>query len=374
VARPPKLRLALLLLAVLLAHLVGMEWLARKREKLAALPQMPPPMYTRLLKPVEPPPVLVAAKPEAPAPRPRRRPAAVPPQPVASQPQVAASAPEVVVAERAPEPPPPEPQAVVPEPPALVPDPPAPEPPAIAAASPASAPASAAAATPAAAAASAAMAAWPADTRLSYRLGGIYLGGPLFGDARVFWQREGEKYQVRLDAAVKVLGRTVISQTLASQGEVTPQGLLPRAYEETRPGKRRGAQFGDEVLQLENGKTAPRPPGLQDTASQFVELGHRFATGREKLEVGSTVTFWMARPGAVDQWTYDVVGREMVQTPHMGDVEAFHLKPRPIANPRGNITAEMWFAPSLQYLPVRIKVVMGADAYMDLVVEKIEQR
>ena len=34
----------------------------------------------------------------------------------------------------------------------------------------------------------------------------------------------------------------------------------------------------------------------------------------------------------------------------------------------------MWFAPSLQYLPVRIRVNMGESTYVDLMVEKIEQR
>jgi hypothetical protein len=58
----------------------------------------------------------------------------------------------------------------------------------------------------------------------------------------------------------------------------------------------------------------------------------------------------------------------------MGDLDTFHLKPRPIANPRGNFTAEMWFAPSLQYLPVRIKVIMGSEAFLDLTVDRIEQR
>jgi hypothetical protein len=113
---------------------------------------------------------------------------------------------------------------------------------------------------------------------------------------------------------------------------------------------------------------------VQDTASQFVELSHRFATGRDVLEVGRSVTVWLARPGAVDQWTYDIVEREMLRTPQLGVVEAFHLKPRPIANPRGNITVEMWFAPSLQYLPVRVKVVMGNEAWLDLLVDRIEQR
>ena len=133
---------------------------------------------------------------------------------------------------------------------------------------------------------------------------------------------------------------------LTSQGEVAAQGLLPRAYEELRRSGPRGVRLGDDTITLTDGRGVPRPPGVQDTASQFVELSHRFATGQDALEVGRSVSFWMARPGGVDLWTYDIVDREMLQTPQLGAVDAFHLKPRPIANPRGNITAEMWFAPT----------------------------
>jgi hypothetical protein len=210
---------------------------------------------------------------------------------------------------------------------------------------------------------------WPTDTRLNYRLGGSFRG-PLFGDARVQWQREGDRYQVRLDIRIQVFG----TQVLTSQGEVTPEGLVPRAYEELRPGKRRTARIGDEVVTLDNGRTLPRPPGVQDTASQFVELTHRFATGRERLEVGRTVAVWLARPGGVDRWIYDIVAKEILQTPTLGPIEAFHLKPRPIPQARGNIMAEMWFAPNLLYLPVRIKVTMGDEAWLDLLVDHIEQK
>jgi hypothetical protein len=55
-------------------------------------------------------------------------------------------------------------------------------------------------------------------------------------------------------------------------------------------------------------------------------------------------------------------------------VQAFHLTPRPQASPRGSMVAEMWFAPSLQYLPVRIKLTLDKDAHLDLKVQKIEQR
>lgn len=326
-ARPARLIAWLLPGLVLVAHLAAVEWMARQREGRSALPPMSPVLYTRLLQPVVATPVPAVAAPAAPAPR-RQRARVVPAAPAV----VEAPAVEPVA--------PPEPVA-------------APEPAPVEAAVPAAD----------------ALATWPADTRLTYRLEGQYRGGPVYGDARVHWQREGDRYQARLDLAVRFFG----SVRMTSEGEATPQGLVPRAFEEVRPGQRRVARFGAQVVALERGRRTLRPPGLQDTVSQFVELAHRFATGRAALEVGRSVSFPMARPDGVDDWTYDVVASELLQTPELGAVEAFHLKPRPLADPRGDITAEMWFAPSLQYLPVRIQVLLGDGAFIDLVVETIEQ-
>lgn len=350
--RRPALRLALLGALVLVGHFVSLEWLGRQADRISGMPEMAPTMYTRLLQPAAPPPVVASPEQAQPLPRARIAPR---PKPPASAPEPAETAEPAPVAEPVVEP--------APAPALAEAAPPAAAEPVAAASAPAS-PASAATA-----AESGALDSWPVDTRLSYELRGEWRG-PLYGDARVQWQRDQDKYQVRMDVRIQVFG----TQVFTSQGEVTPQGLLPRAYEELRPGKRRAAQFGDEILMLENGKTAKRPPGVQDTASQFVELTHRFATGKEVLEVGRSVTIWLARPGSVDQWTYDIVAKEILRTPKLGDIEAFHLKPRPIANPRGNITAEMWFAPSLLYLPVKIRVTMGNEAHLDLLVDHIEQR
>ncbi|HRN77002.1 DUF3108 domain-containing protein, partial [Ottowia sp.] len=117
-----------------------------------------------------------------------------------------------------------------------------------------------------------------------------------------------------------------------------------------------------------------RPASVQDTASQFVELGHRFSSGQVKLEPGAQVHFSMARPGGIDDWVYDVISEETLHLPRLGPVQALHLKPRPLAKPRGPITAEIWYAPSLQYLPVRIRINQGPDTYIDLIVETVEQR
>jgi Protein of unknown function (DUF3108) len=210
---------------------------------------------------------------------------------------------------------------------------------------------------------------WPPDTRLTYLLTGNYRG-ELSGGAQVQWQRKESKYQVRLD--LKLSGFTVVS--LTSQGDVSDAGLQVRSYEEDQViGATRRIGFAGDYVQFQDGTQLPRPPAVQDTASQFVELGHRFASGREVLKAGAVVNVWLARPGGMDLWIYDVLEEELLPSTEFGPIAAFHLVPRPLAKPRGPITAEMWFAPRLQYLPVRVKITLGDGNFVNLMVEKIEQ-
>jgi hypothetical protein len=383
VARPATLSRWLLLGLVLVLHFVVLDWFAREREEQELLIKpMAEPMYTRLLKPTEPPPIVAQAE-TPPPPKPKAKPKGVriikprtkasapkpvpepEPQPeVAQAPQEAASAPEAAASA-------PEQVASAAEPAASAPVAAASAPAAVASAPVAAASAPAVAASGPPANPFVAQSDWPSDTKLSYELGGVLYGGPLYGDARVEWQREGTRYQVRLDLDVKYFTNFV----MMSQGEVTDAGLQPQAYQEYRPGRKvRAMKFGEDSVALDNGKTVPRPPGLQDSVSQFVDLAHRFSTGRESLEVGHVVPLPLGRPGGVDNWVYDVVARETVHTTQLGDVDAYHLKPRPLDKPRGDITADIWFAPSLQYLPVKIRISMGTSHYLDLVVDHIEQR
>lgn len=334
---------------VLAGHALVLDWLAHRWREQPPMRLMAEPLYTRMIT-VAPPPAAPRAAVPAPSAGPALRAGAT----------VASSQPAVQT-----------PTAPVPEPTVAVPSPTAALPPSGATPEPlpAAPPAEQAAAPVTPAPPVDPLAGWPGDTRLSYVLTGWYRG-ELQGDARVQWQRQAGRYQVRVDIDIN----TFISLSMTSQGQVTPQGLRPSAYEEARRGRMRAVRMNDAEVALEDGRRLPRPDGLQDTASQFVDLAYRFAHQLQPLQTGGQVSFWMARPGAVDLWTYDVVQDVVLQTPRLGAVQAFHLKPRPIANPRGNITAEMWFAPGLQYLPVRIRINQGSDVHLDLLVDKIEQR
>lgn len=213
---------------------------------------------------------------------------------------------------------------------------------------------------------------WPGDTRLSYKLGG-YMRGELFGSGTVQWTRDAqnaEKYQVRI--AINIGGFANVS--LTSQGRVSAATLLPDAYEEQMPNGRRHLKLDASEVVLMDGRRYARPDDVQDTASQFVELGHRFNTGRAQLVEGGNVSVWLARPGGLDEWVYDIQAPETLYLPIMGAVQVYHLKPRALARPRGTITAEMWFAPSLQNLPVRIRITLNPETFVDLALDKIEQR
>ena len=362
------------LAVVLLLHALAVAFFSQFLQAPSLLAHMTAPMYTRTISVQAPAPEPAAqapmaeAAPERPTARietpqqAARRKAARPPPPRATASQAQA-------ATERPAPAPPEaPEAAASQAVAAAPaaEPAGPVDGASAALAAASAPAPTQAA--ASAAAPTYLAQWPADTRLTYRLGGNYRG-ELHGSAQVLWQREGTRYQ----ASVQIDLGLLLSMRFTSQGEITEQGLAPEVYEEQVRQRRRGVRIGEDV-RLNNGERVPRPQDVQDTASQFVEMGHRFATDPAALQAGSEIRLWLARPGGVDQWTYDVVGEDTLHLPRLGAVPAYHLKPRPLDKPRGPISAEIWIAPTLQYLPVRIRLTQGPDTYMDLMVETIEQQ
>lgn len=315
--------------------------------------------FVKELVPTTPPtaPALSApAVPKPPRRKPRtvREPSVAPPEPPASSPEPPA---ERVVAELQPEielAPPPVPSAAA-------------SAPSVAVASESMSPTapSAAASVPGVGAF-----AWPPSTRLTYTLLGNYRG-EVHGHARVQWVRRGERYQVHLDVFIGPSFAPLISRRMTSDGRLSDDGLAPERYEEVTKLPFQAARqvrmtFEPGVVTLSGGQNRDALPGVQDTASQFVHLAWLFTARPHELRVGNAITVPLALPRRMDTWIYDVVAQESLPTP-VGLVEAFHLKPRRAdTRPKGELSAEMWIAPSLQYLPVRIRMQQDADTYADL--------
>jgi hypothetical protein len=341
-------------LAVLALHLLLGREVQRIEEGWAhdGPPPMPPRMQVEFVREMTmQPPVTVRMLPKPPAPKPKPKPL---PREVATAAVALAASQPASAPESTPEPPPPErvaeapsalaeaasPVAAAPAPPR---DEPGPE--------------------------------WPLSTRLAYQLTGNYRG-PVYGQAQVEWLRKGSHYQVNLDVGVGPSFAPFVTRRMSSQGELTPQGIAPQRYDEetkfilSEP-RRAGVLFQPGEVQLGNGRRQPVSPGAQDSASQFVQLTWLFMTGHEALQAGRVVQFPLVLPRRQYAWAYEVLGEEVLATP-MGPVASWHIRPTAATRAlvdAGDLVAEVWLAPSLQYLPVRLVIRQDEQTYIDMMLK-----
>jgi hypothetical protein len=214
---------------------------------------------------------------------------------------------------------------------------------------------------------------WPASTRVTYNLSGNYRG-EVTGSAQVEWIRVGLKYEVHLDFIVGPEFAPIIHRKMTSSGDLGPDGLTPVRYDEEtdvafQNRRRVTLRFEDTEIVLANGERKERWRGVQDTASQFVQLTYLFTLHPELLRPGNSVEVPLALARSVSRWHYDVIGEMELQTP-FGAISAVHLKPRRDVVKPGDLTAEIWFSPQLRYLPVRIRVEQDPQTWVDLVIAR----
>jgi len=364
---------AAVVVAVVLMHGAVTRELAVRMSELDpahAMPQRIAVSFTRTIEPTAPTPVAAAAAPPRAAPVAPRAPRRV--ARVASATEVVASAPEsaAVAAARAASEAAAQSDAVAQAMPVPHVDP------TTTATSPARPPEAASSPTLASAGSSAQGSAppfeWPASTRVSYVLTGNYRG-EVSGQAQVEWIRLDDRYQVNLDLLVGPEFAPLITRRMTSEGSIAASGLVPARYDEDtqvvfRERRRISVGFEPDAVVLADGQRRERLEGVQDTASQFIQLTYLFSTRPELLRVGSTIAFPLALPRTMDRWTYDVVEEQSLVTP-FGRLQAFHLKPRPRGQRKANeLSAEMWIAPDLRYLPVRIRIEQDAATFIDLMI------
>ena len=228
------------------------------------------------------------------------------------------------------------------------------------------------ASTPAASAATNAFA-WPTATRVSYFLNG-YWRGDLNGRAEVEWIRVDERYQVNVVLSAGPEFAPLFSRTMTSEGRIDESGLVPDRYDEDtkvmfRDRRRVSVLFAPDSVTLANGQQRERLAGVQDTASQFIQFTWMFGSQPERLRVGNSFEFPLALPRSMNRWTYDVAEEETLYT-SFGNLATFHLKPRRAVRKPGEWLVEMWFAPELRFLPVRIHIEQDAGTFVDLMIAK----
>lgn len=285
------------------------------------------------------------ATPSTPRPHPKsvapKAPAAAPePEPIQSAPAVAAA------------PPPAEPSS----------PPPASEPVQVAAAPAEAPPTPALSDTPVAAAPSASpdadagppppSAMPPGSVNLTYDVTGKSKGISYNADARLSWQHSGTRYTAELEISAFLLG----SRVRTSTGRVGPQGLEPERFGDRRRSNEKAAHFdhaGQRIRYSNNAPDTPLLPGAQDQLSVFLQLAALMQARPDAYPAGRSIQLQVAGTGNAELWTF-LVGPEEALTLPAGSMNTRRLT-RPPRREYDN-TVEIWLAPALQHLPVRIRI------------------
>lgn len=318
-----------LLLPVLLALLIHLLVLLLVNPRPA--PVAPTTILRTLIYDAPPEPVTAA-----PAPRPRAAPTRRP-RPVAApeQPAAVSDAPGAAPAPAAAEPPP--------------------------AVEPAAAPVPAAAASAAAAPPPVAVqAVIPGSLRLKYTLRGELSSLSYQASGELLWAHDGQNYEARMEVGAFLLG----SRVQHSRGRITPAGLQPLRFAD-RVRQDRVAEFDHAQQQIRFSEGAPPvalPPDAQDQLSVFMQLGSLISTTPQHYPRGTAITLPAVGVYGPESWSVVVEGEETLSLPG-GELRTLKLSRAPTRadEPR----AEIWLAPALGWLPVRIRLSQENGDFID---------
>lgn len=152
-----------------------------------------------------------------------------------------------------------------------------------------------------------------------------------------------------------------------SSGEVTREGLRPLRFEGRRNNTLATADFdwkAGKLLLAHDGlnQALPLPPATQDRLSSMYHFMHLMQSKPRSVE------FAMTNGRKLDKYRYEVVPDVAVDTP-LRRYNTLHLVKQREA---GDTQAEVWLAPELHYLPVKVFVVENDNVRYEQVVTRVE--
>ncbi len=206
----------------------------------------------------------------------------------------------------------------------------------------------------------------PGSAQLQYKVVGTSKGLNYFADAELNWRNTGSQY----DATMKVSALFVGSRSMTSSGAVTPTGLAPIRFADKYKSEL-AAHFDADKGKVSFSANTPDVPwmeGTQDRVSVFLQLGGMLAAGPggaaepAGFAVGSSITLYTVGPRDADTWTFLVEATEQLSLPG-GDMATLKLTRKPRREYDQKV--EIWYAPSLGYLPVRNRITQANGDFVD---------
>jgi hypothetical protein len=208
----------------------------------------------------------------------------------------------------------------------------------------------------------------PAPIFLKYQVLGMSKQMNYSAWAEFSWQHDGQRYDSKLEVGAFLLG----SRSQTSQGTLGAEGLMPQRF---------GDKFRTEVashFQRDKGvvsfsNNAPEVPllkGAQDRLSVVMQIAALLSADPERYPVGTMLSFQTVATRDAEVWLFLVEKAETLQLPY-GEVSTIKINRKP--RKEFDQTIELWFAPSIDYLPVRLRVTNANGDFVDQQLRKVEK-
>ena len=202
---------------------------------------------------------------------------------------------------------------------------------------------------------------FPPPLHLKYTIRGEIKGFPAYLKGDLQWKQDGKTYDARLEISHFLLG----SRIQTSRGELGPQGLEPVRFGDKR-GPEVAAHFDrakSKVTFSANSPDGALLPGTQDHLSVFMQLASMIGGAPASFPEGTAIPFEAVGPRSIETWVFKVGSLEKLVLPG-GPIAAVKLT-RDAVGSYGT-RGEVWLAPTIGYLPVRIRLTESNGDLMDL--------
>jgi hypothetical protein len=200
----------------------------------------------------------------------------------------------------------------------------------------------------------------PGSVRLLYTLEGELSGLAYQARGELLWKHDGQHYEARMEVGAFLLG----SRVQSSRGRLTPAGLQPLRFVD-RVRSDRSAEFDhdkQEIRLSEDPAAVPLPAGAQDQLSVFVQLGSLIGAAPQRHPAGTVLALPAVGVYGPETWRFVVGSQDELNLPG-GPLAGLKLTREPTRpdEPR----AEIWLAPSMGWLPARIRLSQPNGDYID---------